>query len=482
MRLSDFKNLAGRYYNAYWNSKDRSAKAFFLFFLDFIELMKIAGLFYGSGLLSKLKKRLLSRNPERAGTPKKRNLLILSYYSPPYRSLFGTQRLANFIKYLHRENWDITLITTEPASEAECDRDSDALPEGITVIRLKPAKLKSFIENRRLAVPDDFIYWILPAVKAVKKRIKDKSPSVLFCTAPPYSNLLAGTICSGLFDIPLVSDFRDPWSQIDFAWKLSDPILGYLSAGLEVQVLRRSAKIIIADDIRYTHDYFSKPGPPSMDKVISIRNGFDDEDFEGQKKDGSKEKFRVVYAGTLYNKTNFQNIIKPFEIWKKKHPGDFKDVLFEYAGHNPGYFNEQKNLPFEWINHGYVSHREAIALRFKASLQLFALDRSFKPHMLSGKIYEIIRTGIPVLALVDPGGAVADLIRETGAGIVADSEDWEGSAALLKDFYEKWHTGNLSVKMDPEAIYKFSRAYQARQLSEVLDGVINGAIEREWPF
>ena len=39
--------------------------------------------------------------------------------------------------------------------------------------------------------------------------------------------------------------------------------------------------------------------------------------------------------------------------------------------------------------------------------------------VLSGKVFEYIAAGRPILAAVPPDGAAADLIRETGAGIVA---------------------------------------------------------------
>ena len=43
--------------------------------------------------------------------------------------------------------------------------------------------------------------------------------------------------------------------------------------------------------------------------------------------------------------------------------------------------------------------------------------------MLSGKVFEYLAAERPILAAVPPDGAAAELIRETGAGVVAPPDD-----------------------------------------------------------
>ena len=50
-----------------------------------------------------------------------RHVLVISYYSYPYRSVYGTQNVGKFIKYLTRLGWTITLVSTTPASAKEQD-------------------------------------------------------------------------------------------------------------------------------------------------------------------------------------------------------------------------------------------------------------------------------------------------------------------------------------------------------------------------
>ena len=54
--------------------------------------------------------------------------------------------------------------------------------------------------------------------------------------------------------------------------------------------------------------------------------------------------------------------------------------------------------------------------------------------MLSGKVFEYVAVGRPILAAVPPDGAAAELIRETGAGIVAPPDDVDAIRAALTSF------------------------------------------------
>ena len=55
--------------------------------------------------------------------------------------------------------------------------------------------------------------------------------------------------------------------------------------------------------------------------------------------------------------------------------------------------------------------------------------------MLSGKVFEYIAVGRPILAVVPPDGAAAELIRETGAGVVAPPDDPTAIRAALEELH-----------------------------------------------
>ena len=176
------------------------------------------------------------------GDEKNKSLLIISFYSPPYRSVAGTQRTSKFIKYLSRLGWDITLLTTYPYNLEVQDPSGEKIPDNVDVVRIKPVIAWSMKEP----VPDRYIVWIFPALITALKLVRSKKISVVYATAPPYSNLIAATLCSILTRSPLILDFRDPWSRIVAGeWVLNNKLLKKINERLELEVLRCASRVLM---------------------------------------------------------------------------------------------------------------------------------------------------------------------------------------------------------------------------------------------
>ena len=67
--------------------------------------------------------------------------------------------------------------------------------------------------------------------------------------------------------------------------------------------------------------------------------------------------------------------------------------------------------------------------------------------VLSGKVFEYLAAERPILALVPPDGAAAELIRESGAGVVVAPEDVDGIASALRDLHARWRDGSLQANV-----------------------------------
>ena len=60
--------------------------------------------------------------------------------------------------------------------------------------------------------------------------------------------------------------------------------------------------------------------------------------------------------------------------------------------------------------------------------------------VLSGKVFEYLAAGRPILAAVPPDGAAAELIRETGAGVVVAPDDVEAIRVALVGLHARFAT------------------------------------------
>src|SRR5207249_6968796 len=112
--------------------------------------------------------------------------------------------------------------------------------------------------------------------------------------------------------------------------------------------------------------------------------------------------------------------------------GDFRPADREWA--------EKLRLGDRLELHPYATRRRALELqRDSDALLLLIPDADGRGKgVLSGKVFEYLAAERPILAAVPPDGAAAELIRETGAGVVVDPEDVDGLAQALRDLHVEW--------------------------------------------
>ena len=68
-----------------------------------------------------------------------------------------------------------------------------------------------------------------------------------------------------------------------------------------------------------------------------------------------------------------------------------------------------------------------------------------------------------------PDGAAAELIRETGAGIVVAPDDVDGLVAALRELHERFASSGLSdVELEPDLRHRLSRAARVEETAELL--------------
>jgi glycosyltransferase involved in cell wall biosynthesis len=89
--------------------------------------------------------------------------------------------------------------------------------------------------------------------------------------------------------------------------------------------------------------------------------------------------------------------------------------------------------------------------------------------VLSGKVFEYLAAGRPILAVVPPDGAAAELIRSVDAGPVVAPDDVDGIKAALADLYARFTNGGLpDVALDAEWRRRLSRRTRVEETAELM--------------
>jgi glycosyltransferase involved in cell wall biosynthesis len=200
--------------------------------------------------------------------------------------------------------------------------------------------------------------------------------------------------------------------------------------------------------------------------VTTIANGSDFDDFDGlaYRRGG---RFRITHTGSFFGKRDPRPFLSALDKSgldiEARFVGDFRSADRAWARER-GLDDRLSLLP-------YAPRREALQLqRDSEALLLLIPDAAGRGKgVLSGKVFEYLAAERPILALVPPDGAAAELIRETGAGVVVAPEDVDGIASALTALEREWREGRLNGKPLSDAWkQRLSRRTRTEEYAEFL--------------
>jgi glycosyltransferase involved in cell wall biosynthesis len=322
--------------------------------------------------------------------------------------------------------------------------------------------------STRVLVPDENVAWNLTAIPAALRIVRSEGIDVVLTTSPPNSVHLIGAAAKRLTGVHWVADLRDsiashPHRRVERAAVRAKEKVSMSIARL----VARQADVIVAASDAIAEEAL---GLEPAGVVTTILNGADFDDFAGLEYRRG-DRFRITHTGSFFGKrdprpflsalaeSGLQDVVARFV-------GDFRAADRDWA--EPlGLGARLELLP-------HVSRREALALqRDSDALLLLIPDAGGRGQgVLSGKVFEYLAAERPILAAVPPEGAAAELIRETGAGVVAAPDDVPALTRALTELHEVWASGSLDgTVLSAEDRERLGRGARVEELAEVLRGL-----------
>jgi hypothetical protein len=147
---------------------------------------------------------------------------------------------------------------------------------------------------KSLLLPDSQVLWLPFAVRAGLRAARRQRFDAVLATTPLPTAALIGQSISKRLGIPLVVDFRDPWTRFYAAPRRLPPLAAF-ERRLEEDLLRHaSALIVVIRDAQ-----IGQVGRPELEsKIRLVPNGYDEDDFVGLAP-MELPRFSIVHAGQL---------------------------------------------------------------------------------------------------------------------------------------------------------------------------------------
>ena len=109
------------------------------------------------------------------------------------------------------------------------------------------------------------------------------------------------------------------------------------------------------------------------------------------------------------------------------------------------------------------THKEAVRLTRTANLLLLFLATKDQEDIIPGKLFEYIRSGKPILAMVPTEGEVAQILSELGHKYICKMEDVQQIRMLLNQFLTQNNNQEFETGM------AYSRENQTKVMIDTID-------------
>jgi len=424
----------------------------------------------------------------------KKKVLVIAYYFPPMGG-GGVLRTAKYVQYLIEFDWHPVVLTVTERIYKKNKRVIDStlledIPKEIHIVRTNSIDLgrvsttvkarkesgsaKLFVKSLinkiggLLINPDAQMLWIPVAIVKGLELIRKHKIDIIYSTANPWSDHIIGAVLKKITGLPWVADYRDPWNINPYS-PLSSKIRKTIQVFLETQAIRVTDKVIFATE-GMQQEYSRAFGD---DKFTTIRNGYDPHDFVTVKP-RKFSKFTILYSGSIWPYRRPTYFLYAVSNWLKNHPYLRQKVAINFLGRID---DETKSLITRESLHdvvnilGHRPHKECLALVIGANALLLTIDEGGGEAILTGKIFEYLASGRPILALVPPSGMAADLLRKEGRGEhIVNPKDVIVIENHIMSLFTEYKNGCLPT-YPVENLQDYTRRKATEKLSKLLDSL-----------
>jgi glycosyltransferase involved in cell wall biosynthesis len=320
-------------------------------------------------------------------------------------------------------------------------------------------------------LPDWAVGWIAPAILQGIRLVRTADVAVVYSVSPPYSAHIVGLVVSALTGRPWVADLRDQWVE-DSERRLPTRFHRKFHARLESLVIHKADRVVtttrrMTADLRERH-----PGIRS-DRIRTITNGFDSVDLpEGMRTNGIG--FLAVHAGTFYAERTPAPLFQALHAVRSRNKAVSKDLRVELYGPKDArtvQLIRRFGLDDMVQHRGYVSHPEVLERLAAANLLVLIVHSNDVGRIaIPAKVFEYMALRRPILALAPSGSETAELLCESGCGVVVEPDDVEAIADAIERMFEQFTQG-IEMPGSTALAQRFERSALTRKLAAVFSEV-----------
>ncbi len=436
-------------------------------------------------------------------TPSRRHLLLVAWGFPPCRA-GGVYRALALANSFATDGWDVTVLTAErevfvryTGIDASLE---DRIDPSVNVVRIpfrwtaketnirnyslarvyapvRMRKIKTGLDN--LAFPEvSYATWRHELERAAARIHAEHPVDLTLATANPHVAFTAAYYLHRKFGVPYVMDYRDAWTLNVFTGAEMHPPSD--RAGRWERRLVTAAHEIwfVNEPIRAWH---AKRYPEAADRMHVVANGFDPELRAVVHMQPAADAATFGYLGTITRALPLDEFVTGWRLARAGRP-----QMAHAQAHLHGYVDyylipgnalaaalkEAETDEVRYLGPVARTETDAVYQGFDALLLILGTGR----YVTSGKVFEYLATGLPIVSVHDPGNAASDVLRGYPLWFPAKSLNPTAIADALADAAEAVTTASADTRAAALAFSeKFSRRHQLDPRIAALGELVSAA-------
>ncbi len=402
---------------------------------------------------------------------------MVAYHFPPLAGSSGIQRTLRFVQHLPALGWQPLVLSTHPRAYENTGTDLLAEVPADTVVRrafaLDTARHLQ-VAGRYvgwMARPDRWISWKFAAVREGLKMIDEFKPDAIWSTYPIATAHVIASVLQRKSGLPWIADFRDPMAQDDYP------------ADLRTRQMFRDIEADVAAHARCC--VFTTPGaariyqqryPHAAQRMQVLENGYDEESFANAPPPSraalaAQRPLVMLHSGIVYpserDPTQLFQALGQLQRAGSLSANDLR-IRFRASVHDALLQKlAQAHGAQDFIELSPpIAYREALAEMMSVDA-LLVMQASNCNAQIPAKIYEYLRAGRPILALTDPAGDTADVLRRAGLRDIVRLDSVDEIAHALPRLVRDWRDGKVELPQ-ALAVQQASRRGRSQGLADLL--------------
>ncbi len=401
------------------------------------------------------------------------------------------QRPCKMVKYLSQLGWQVDVITAKEIVYHSKDETllSECRAHKITrTASLDPMylmnKLKNFLgidtqklyfntrsdhkrKIKQLFPVDDKIGWVPFAIRAGKQALLTNRYNAVMVTCGPFSSALAARYIARKGKIPFILDYRDHWTLSNIAVQPKG-IFFRLLQFIEKKCLD-SADLVLTATECMKQDLANHFGSNIISKTMPFFNGWDEADFVNMSRQRKEDgKIRISYIGAFYGQRSLTPLFNALVQFREKYPE--RDFEFLFVGNfypETHLEAEQSSIRNKITFIPQQPHAQAIQIMLDSDILILVIGGEEYKWVLSGKLFEYLRSQRHILAMVHPDSEAAKILNDCGHSAICPIDDTE---AIRRCFEQLFSNDNYNQYKIPG---QFERSTQVKNLHDKLNSLCN---------